>query len=198
MGCRSAKTFKKVFDSHLLHLLINVEPQAKILDFTTFIGQICSKIRTLISRVRQISMTFPGFPGFFCKSPWLFQTKSISMTFPWHPGFPWPISTLRPLTPPSPLISHHDIIWYNLSILVDYQSYQVWRTLDANLLSYCTHKLEICLILAETGQLWRHWWRHHIVNRYNLSILVDYQSYHVWWTSDANLLSFCTHKFEIY
>ena len=50
--------------------------------------------KTLISRVRQISMTFPGFPGFFCKSPWLFQTKSISMTFPWLPGFPWPISTL--------------------------------------------------------------------------------------------------------
>ena len=84
-----------------------------------------------------------------------------------------------------------------LSILVDYQTYQLWWTSDANLLSYCTHKFEIYLILAETGQLWRHWWRHHDGIQNSLSILIDYQSYQVWWTSDANFLSYCIQKLAV-
>ena len=37
--------------------------------------------------------------------------------------------------------------------LVDYQSYKVWKTLDANLFSSGIHKVELFKILAETGQL---------------------------------------------
>ena len=42
-------------------------------------------------------------------------------------------------------------------LLADYQSYKVWKTLDANLFSYGIHKVKLFKILAETGQLCRHW-----------------------------------------